>query len=187
LVLEIIAVLASIGATIGFGGLADSSPGPSREGLALAILVQSIVFVVLRANFAWRRSRDAGDLKWVLGSYIVFSAIFAILQAATFLVYRFGGDNSNLGLNMLGLAITVLWLRILLAKPVGGDWDAAAFAEQVAAELRGPQGKAERPSASAPPTPTGRPSRPSSPSAVAASRPRPASGRGGGFGKRGLA
>lgn len=164
LVAEIAAALLCIWATIGFEGLATSPPGPSREGLALTILVMSLPFVIVRANFAWRRSRDAGGLGWVLGGYIVFSAIFAILQAGTFLVYEFGSGNSNLGLNLLGLAITGLWFRILLAAPVGGNWDASAFAEQVAAGLRSP---AEKPGP--------------------ASRPRSPEGRPGGFGKRGLA
>ncbi|MBX3567271.1 MAG: hypothetical protein KF914_04390 [Rhizobiaceae bacterium] len=171
LVAEVAAIFLCIAATTGLGGLAESAPGPSRQGLALAILLMSFVFVAVRGNLAWRRSADAGGLRWVLGSYIVFSAIFAVLQAATFLVYKFGGDNSNLGLNLLGLAITGLWFRILLAPPVGNGWDADAFSQEVEASLRAKK--------DAPSSPPRRP-------APAPPRPQTSAGRPAGFGKRGL-
>ena len=179
LVAEIAGVLLCIGVTIGFHELANSSPGPAREGLALAILILSLLFVAIRGNIAWRRSREAGCLKWTLGGYIAFSAIFAVLQAGTFLVYTFGGDNSNIGLNMLGLAITGLWFRILLARPAGGDWHASAFADQVADELQREPAPAAPPARAAHPKPSALPA-----SAGAGQRLSP--GRGGRFGRRGL-
>ncbi|MER8608819.1 hypothetical protein NKH48_35080 [Mesorhizobium sp. M1233] len=106
--------------TIGIEGLANSKPGPSREGLAAAVLVASLVIVLLRANFAWRRSRDAQGSGWILWSYIVFSTLFAILQAGTVLVVKFDGEDSHSGLNLLGLALVGLWAVILAGKPAGG-------------------------------------------------------------------
>jgi hypothetical protein len=130
LVAEIVSTILCIAGTMGISGLAESRPGPSREGLALAVLLASIGIVVVRSNFAWRRSRDANGSRWILWGYVIFSAIFALLQAGTLLVYDFdGGDNSNLGLNMLGLAIFGLWVQILFAKPAGGgSRDPGAYA-----------------------------------------------------------
>src|SRR4029079_3920550 len=102
---EAFAALICIASTIGIKSLANSPPGPSREPLALAILVVSIFFLLARSNIAWRRSRDAEGSKWILGMYVVFSAFFVLLQSATFLTYDFNGDNSNLGLNLLGLVL----------------------------------------------------------------------------------
>ena len=95
-----------------------------------------MILLLARSNIAWRRSRDAEGSKWILGMYIVFSAFFALLQSATFLIYDFNGDNSNLGLNLLGLVLIGLWFRILLAPSTGGSWDAGGFAAKVDAEVK---------------------------------------------------
>ena len=168
--------------TTGIKGLADSPPGSSREPLALAILVVSVVLLLARSNIAWRRSRDAEGSKWILGMYVVFSAFFALLQAATFLVYDFNGDNSNFGLNLLGLVIIGLWFRILLAPSSGASWDAGSFAATVDAEVKARRAGTDDHMASA--TPSQAPATlASAPAARTVARDR----RGGGFGKRGLA
>ncbi|TKB63998.1 MAG: hypothetical protein E5W81_19955, partial [Mesorhizobium sp.] len=77
LVAEIVTFVVCVLSTIGIEGLANSKPGPPREGLAAAVLVASLVIVLFRANFAWRRSRDAQGSGWIVWSYIVFSTLFA--------------------------------------------------------------------------------------------------------------
>src|SRR3954468_17010028 len=114
-VAEAFADVLCIMGTLGIQGLAESSPGSSREPLALLVLVVSIVFLLARSNNALRRSRDAQGSKWILVMYIVFSTFFALLQSATFLVYDFNGDNSNAGLNLLNLAIIGLWATLFIA------------------------------------------------------------------------
>ena len=181
LVAEAIATVLCIMGTMGIRGLAESQPGPSREPLALAILIVSVVLLLARSNIAWRRSRDAEGSKWILGMYVVFSAFFALLQAATFLLYDFNGDNSNVGLNLLGLVIIGLWFRILLAPSTGGSWDSGSFAANVDAEVRARAGT-DGHLASAPPS-QARAALPSAPAARTVAGDR----RGGGFGRRGLA
>jgi hypothetical protein len=182
LVAEAMAAVLCIMGTMGIKGLADSRPGSSREPLALAILVVSIVFLLARSNIAWRRSRDAQGSKWILGMYVVFSAIFALLQAATFLTYNFDGDNSNFGLNLLGLVLIVLWSRLLLAPSNGGSWDPGSLAELVDAEVRARQASTDDHMTSATPS-QGSAILPSAPAGRAVAGDR----RGGSFGKRGLA
>src|SRR6516165_9783084 len=181
LVAEAIAVVLCIMGTTGIKGLADSRPGSSREPLALAILVVSMVFVSARSNIAWRRSRDAQGPKWILAMYVVFSAIFALLEAATFLIYKFDGDNSNFGLNLLGLVLIALWFRLLLAPSSGGSWDRGSFAELVDAEVRARQASTDDPMT---------PATPSQASAIPRSAPAgrvvAEDRRGGSFGRRGL-
>jgi hypothetical protein len=172
---EAIAVVFCIMGTTGLKGLADSHPGSSREPLALAILVVSVVILLARSNIAWRRSRDAEGSTWILGMYVVFSAFFALLQAATFLVYDFNGDNSNVGLNLLGIVIIGLWFRILLAPSSGASWDAGSFAAKVDAEVRARGAGGDDRMAAATPA--------QAPATRTIARDR----RGGGFGKRGLA
>ncbi|MES0096966.1 hypothetical protein [Mesorhizobium sp. M0019] len=48
LVAEIVTFVLCVVLTIGIEGLANSKPGPSREGLAAAVLVASLVIVLLR-------------------------------------------------------------------------------------------------------------------------------------------
>lgn len=136
LVAEAIATIVCISLTTGIKELAESPPGPSRQPLALAILIVSIVLLLARSNLAWRRTRDADGSKWILWPYIVFSAFFALLQSATFLVYDFNGGTSNIGLNLLGLVLIGLWVRLLVARPAGNTWDADGFAATVDAEVR---------------------------------------------------
>ncbi|TPO02003.1 hypothetical protein FJ987_29350, partial [Mesorhizobium sp. CU2] len=90
--------------------------------MAGAVLVFSLIFVALRGNIAWRRSRDANGKRWIVWGYIVLSGFFALLQAGTLLVINFGDPESVPGgLNLLGLSIFGLWCTILWAKPVVGS------------------------------------------------------------------
>ena len=178
--LEVVAALVCIAGTIGFEGLVNSKPGPGREELAMAILVASMAIVLLRANFAWRRNRDAQGSKFILWSYIAFSALFAFLQACTVLVYNFASDDSNFGLNLMGFGLLGFWIRILVAKPAGMDINELTSVFDFEGAV--PAG-AGRMSGSAAPS-TARAAAPaprSAPSAQPMGRPRPA-----GFGKRGL-
>jgi len=43
-----------------------------------------MVFVAARTNITWRRRNDAGLSKWLVVPYIVFVALFAVLQARRF-------------------------------------------------------------------------------------------------------
>ncbi|WP_320278959.1 hypothetical protein [Mesorhizobium captivum] len=178
---EAVAIVLCIAVTIGFAGLINSMPGPSRQGLAGAALIVSLIFVVLRGNIAWRRSRDANGPKWILWAYIVFSAIYAFLEAGTLLVIDFGNpESAPSGLNLLGLSLFGLWATILWAKPVAGsdidvltsvfDFDGSVpptVADRTAAAASAPRSAAPAARPSPAPQPFG--------------RPRPA-----GFGKRGL-
>ena len=120
--LEAMAALVCIVGTMGFEGFINSAPGPSRQGMAGAVLVVSLLAVVMRGNIAWRRSRDANGKGWILWSYIVFCAIYAFLQAGTLLVIDFNNPESTpSGLNLLALSIFGLWCTILVAKPVAGS------------------------------------------------------------------
>ncbi|UVK37239.1 hypothetical protein LHFGNBLO_004245 [Mesorhizobium sp. AR10] len=189
LVAEIVTVVLCIAWTIGFEGLMNSRPGPGREGLATAILVTSLMLVLFRGNFAWRRSRDAQGSMWILWGYIVFSAIFAVLQAGTMLVYDFGAEDFNSGLNLLGFALLGLWVTLLMAKPAGVDIEelvsvfdfdepAAPLGSMKSKMYSSPAGTTSQASASA----TGMAPAPSRPTIPGNGRPRPS-----GFGKRGLA
>ncbi|MET3595735.1 uncharacterized membrane protein YhaH (DUF805 family) [Mesorhizobium shonense] len=178
---EAVAIMLCIAVTIGFAGLINSMPGSSRQGLAGAALIVSLIFVVLRGNIAWRRSRDANGPKWTLWAYIVFSAIYAFLQAGTLLVIDFGNpESAPSGLNLLGLSLFGLWATILWAKPVAGsdideltsvfDFDGSVLptaTDRTAAAASAPHSAAPAARPSPAPQPFG--------------RPRPA-----GFGKRGL-
>ncbi|MER8638568.1 hypothetical protein [Mesorhizobium sp. M1365] len=195
LVAEIVTFVLCVVGTVGFEGLANSKPGPSREGLAAAVLVTSLVIVLFRANFAWRRSRDAQGSGWILWSYIVFSTLFAILQAGTVLVVKFDGEDSHSGLNLLGLALVGLWAVILAGKQAGGgsadmasslsfdDFDPPGPLRGTAAlhsaSATGATALAAAYATRAAPVPSNHPA--SQPASPANGRPRP-----GGFGKRGL-
>ncbi|QPC93433.1 hypothetical protein [Mesorhizobium sp. INR15] len=191
LVVEIVAIVLCIAGTIGFMGLVNSKPGSSREGMAAAILLASLVLVLLRGNIAWRRSRDARGSRWILWSYIVFSALYAVLQAGTILVIDFNNpDRLSGGLNLLGFSILGLWVTLLVAKPAGvdikeltsvfdfDDHDAPALSAMkqkvYASPAAGASAQVFAPLSRAAPAP----SRPAIPGN---GRPRP-----GGFGKRGL-
>lgn len=181
---EGIAIVLCIAVTIGFTGLINSSPGPSRQGMAGVVLIVSLVFVALRGNFAWRRSRDAAGPAWILWSYIVFSAIYAFLQAGVIMTIDLHRpEHVPGGMNLLGLAIFGLWVVILWAKPVAGsdineltsvfDFDGTVPSSPRAG--RAATGAvASAPRATAPATR-------STPAIQSFGRPRPA-----GFGKRGL-
>ncbi len=181
---EAVAIVLCIAVTIGFAGLINSMPGPSRQGLAGAALVVSLIFVALRGNIAWRRSQDANGHKWILWSYIVFSGIYAFLQAGTLLVIDFGNPESAPGgLNLLGLAIFGLWCTILWAKPVAGSRNINEltavfdFEGSLPAPARGLKAAATS-AAPAEPRATAQTARPAP---QPFGRPRPA-----GFGKRGV-
>ena len=124
---ELIAVALCVAATMGFGGFVHSKPGPSREGLALASFVVMMAFVVVRTNITWRRRDDADLSKWLVVPYIVFVALFAVLQAATLLIYDFKTGNTNSGLSILSIALFALWFRICFASPKGRPFDPDAF------------------------------------------------------------
>ena len=172
LVVEITLVVGCIFATMGLAGLANSKPGSSREGLALAIFIVTMITAIARSNIAWRRSRDANLPKWMPGGYIVFSICFAVLQALTVLVYKFDGDNSNFGLSLLGFAILGLWGTLQGAATAAGGPDPDAFVQGQGPASLNP-GAGERPAA---------PQSPSRARPMHAGNAGPARG----FGKRGL-
>jgi len=180
--LEAMAALVCIVGTMGFEGFINSAPGPSRQGMAGAVLVVSLLAVVMRGNIAWRRSRDANGKGWILWSYIVFCAIYAFLQAGTLLVIDFNNPESTpSGLNLLALSIFGLWCTILVAKPVAGsniDELTSVFDFEGAV----PSASGRMANSAAPPTARAAAPAPRSvPSAQPVGRPKPA-----GFGKRGL-
>ncbi len=193
LVAEIVAMVLCIAGTVGFEGLMDSKPGPGREGLATAVLVISLVVALFRGNFAWRRSRDAQGSTWILWSYIVFSAFYAVLQAGTVLIVDFDNpDEVSGGLNLLGLGLFGFWIAILVAKPAGGDLTELTSVFDFddlgpAAPLGATKSKSYSPPAAGV---AARPSALATRAATAPARPSfPGKGgaRPGGFGKRGLA
>src|ERR1700687_4564671 len=124
---ELTAVALCVAATMGCDGFVHSKPRPSREGLALASFVVMMVFVVARTNITWRRRNDADLSKWLVVPYIVFVALFAVLQAATLLIYDFKTGNTNIGLGILSTALFACWFRICLASPKGGPFDPDSF------------------------------------------------------------
>jgi len=124
---ELIGVALCFAATMGFDGFAVSKPGPSRESLALASFVVLMVFVVARTNITWRRRNDADLSKWLVVPYIVFVALFAVLQALTLLIYDFKTGNTNIGLVILSITLFALWFRICLASPKGRPFDPDSF------------------------------------------------------------
>ena len=180
--LEALAALVCIVGTMGFEGFVNSTPGPSRQGMAGAVLVVSLLAVVMRGNIAWRRSRDANGKGWILWSYIVFCAIYAFLQAGTLLVIDFNNPESTSGgLNLLALSIFGLWCTILVAKPVAGsniDELTSVFDfEGAVPSAGGRMATSAAPSTARAAAPVTRPV----PSVQPMGRPKPA-----GFGKRGL-
>jgi len=183
LVEAVAAVLCIVG-TIGFEGLINSPPGPSRQGMAGAVLVVSLLAVVMRGNIAWRRSRDANGKPWILWSYIVFCAIYAFLQAGTLLVIDFNNPESTSGgLNLLALSIFGLWCTILVAKPVAGiDIDELTSVFDFEGAVPASSGSSRMSGGAAPSTVrAAAPATRSVPSVQPMGRPKPA-----GFGKRGL-
>lgn len=180
--LEAMAALVCIVGTMGFEGFVNSAPGPSRQGMAGAVLIVSLLAVVMRGNIAWRRSRDANGKGWILWSYIVFCAIYAFLQAGTLLVIDFNNPESTpSGLNLLALSIFGLWCTILVAKPVAGsniDELTSVFDfEGAVPSASGRMANSAAPSTARAASPATR----SVPSVQPVGRPKPA-----GFGKRGL-
>ncbi|MGX9143846.1 hypothetical protein [Mesorhizobium sp. 128a] len=180
--LEGMLALVCIVGTMGLEGFINSAPGPSRQGMAGAVLVVSLLAVVMRGNFAWRRSRDANGKAWILWSYIVFCAIYAFLQAGTLLAIDFNNpENTSGGLNLLALSIFGLWCTILVAKPVAGsniDELTSVFDfEGAVPSAGGRMATSAAPSTARAAAPATR----SVPSVQPMGRPKPA-----GFGKRGL-
>ena len=128
LIAELIAVALCVAGTMGFDGFVHSKPGPSRESLALASFVVMMVFAVARMIITWRRRDDADDLsKWLVVPYMVFVALFAVLQAATLLIYDFKTGNTNIGLGILSIALFAWWFRICFASPKGRPFDPDSF------------------------------------------------------------
>ncbi|WP_278161072.1 hypothetical protein [Mesorhizobium sp. WSM4976] len=121
-VAETVVIVVCIVSTIGFQGLINSGPGPARQGMAGAVLIASLIFVVLRGNLASRRTRDANGRRWILWAYVALSTVYALLQAGVLLVVKFDDPESIPGgLNLLGLSIFGLWCAILWAKSVAGS------------------------------------------------------------------
>ena len=181
---ELVVMIACIAVTIGFEGLINSAPGSSRQGMAGAVLVFSLIFVALRGNIAWRRSRDANGKRWIVWGYIVLSGFYAVLQAGTLLVINFGDPESVPGgLNLLGLSIFGLWCTILWAKPVAGsNVDDLISTFDFDGPLPASSGSSRMAASAVAPTPRAAASAPRVPPAPQPfGRPRPA-----GFGKRGL-
>jgi hypothetical protein len=124
---EAIAVAFCVAATMGLDGFARSKPGPSREGLALASFAVMMVFALARMNITWRRGYDADLSKWFVVPYMVFLALFAVLQAATLLLYDFNAGNTNIGLNILSIALFALWCRLCFASSKERPFDPDSF------------------------------------------------------------
>ncbi|MBZ9864169.1 hypothetical protein LB515_02155 [Mesorhizobium sp. CA15] len=176
-------IVICIVSTIGFEGLLNSGPSPSRQGMAGAVLIASLIFVALRGNIASRRTRDANGRRWILWAYIALSAVYALLQAGVLLVVKFGDPESIPGgLNLLGFSVFGLWCTIWWAKPVAGsnideltdvfDFDGPLPASTRAARAAVPAAPRAAVGASAALIP---------PAPQPFGRPRPA-----GFGKRGI-
>ncbi|MDX8460309.1 hypothetical protein [Mesorhizobium humile] len=183
-VAETVVILICIVGTIGFEGLLNSAPGPSRQGMAGAVLVTSLIFVALRGNIASRRTRDANGRRWILWAYIALSAVYALLQAGVLLVVKFGDPQSIPGgLNLLAFSIFGLWCTILWAKPVAGsNIDELTDVFDFDGPLPAPARAGRTVTASVPATP--RPAASAArvpPAPQPFGRPRPA-----GFGKRGI-
>jgi hypothetical protein len=120
-VFEILLVALAMSMTMGIFAFTASKPGPGREMLVTAVLAVLVMFVIIRGNLAWRRTRDAQGPKWILVTYIVLSLLFALLQCGLMLVYDFGDpESSESGLGMAGLGITALWWVIMMAKSAPG-------------------------------------------------------------------
>lgn len=134
--------------TIGGEAFLHSAPGPSRNSLAGACLIVLLVFAALRANLALRRGADACLSKWILVPYIIFTALHAVLQAATVLTHKFDGENNNVGLGLLWLCLAGIWSVICFAKPEARSFDPAAFLRKEG-HVRGPW-DIERPPAAIP-------------------------------------
>lgn len=126
-VAEAIAVIICIALTMGGEAFVNSQPGPSRQSLAAACLIVLLVFAALRANLAWRRGDDASLSKWILAPYIIFTVLFAVLQAATILMHKFGAENSNTGLGLMSLCLMGIWCAICFAKPKTRLFDPDSF------------------------------------------------------------
>jgi hypothetical protein len=183
-VAETVVILICIVGTIGIEGLLNSAPGPSRQGMAGAVLVASLIFVALRGNIASRRTRDANGRRWILWAYIALSAVYALLQAGVLLVVKFGDPQSIPGgLNLLAFSIFGLWCTILWAKPVAGsNIDELTDVFDFDGPLPAPARAGRTVTASVPATP--RPAASAArvpPAPQPFGRPRPA-----GFGKRGI-
>ncbi|TPI83269.1 hypothetical protein [Mesorhizobium sp. B2-8-9] len=182
-VAETAVIVICIVSTIGFEGLLNSGPGSSRQGMAGAVLIASLIFVALRGNIASRRTRDANGRRWILWAYIALSAVYALLQAGVLLVVKFDDPESIPGgLNLLGFSVFGLWCTIWWAKPVAGsnideltdffDFDGPLPASTRAARAAVPAAPRAAVGASAALIP---------PAPQPFGRPRPA-----GFGKRGI-
>ena len=178
-IVEAAAMVVCIAATTGFDGLVHSRPGPSREGLALVTLVVAMLFVAVRTNITWRRKKDADLSKWLIVPYLVFLALFAVLQAGVLWTHDFNaGSSSGDRFGLLSIALFGLWFRICLASPVKQTFDPDAF---LAAEGYGAPPSGRFRPAAAPNVPAG-PSMRSAPATVSARGHGNASHTG--FGKR---
>jgi len=144
--IELIAVIAAVAATIGLEGFVNSQPGSSRLGMAGACLVVLGLFAAVRANLAWRRGKDAAISKWTLVPYIILTGFAAVLQAGALMVDKFGAaGNHSAGSGLVSLSLLAIWGVICAAKPKGGSFDPDAFLD--AEGFGGPWGGGARASA----------------------------------------
>jgi hypothetical protein len=86
-----------------------------------------MVFAVARMNITWRRRYDADLSKWLVVPYMVFLVLFAVLQAATLLIYDFKTGNSNIGFNILSIALFAVWFRLCFASSKERSFDPDSF------------------------------------------------------------
>jgi uncharacterized membrane protein YhaH (DUF805 family) len=133
-VLEASFVLSYITLVMGFPAFAESKPGHSREGIALAVLIIGILFSVARANIAIRRNRDRNGKTSFIWGYNILLFLVSMFTASEFLFRTFGSDSDgNSGLYILGLVSFSLWVRLVISgseSTSGVEGEIAAMAKK---------------------------------------------------------
>jgi uncharacterized membrane protein YhaH (DUF805 family) len=100
-----------------------STPALGREGFSLAILISLLVFTVIRSNWAWRRTRDAGSSFWVMGLYITFITFGAFVGYYEMLTIVTAKPESKQYVLILGVVELILWVLLLLPESVSTSDD----------------------------------------------------------------
>uniref|UniRef100_Q07J91 DUF805 domain-containing protein n=1 Tax=Rhodopseudomonas palustris (strain BisA53) TaxID=316055 RepID=Q07J91_RHOP5 len=125
---ELLAVILVIAATMGLEEFVNSQPGAPRAFMGGVCLMVLLAFAALRANITWRRGNDAALSKWMIVPYLVLTAFYAVLQAGALMASKFGaGGDSNAGLGILSLSLLALWSVICVAKSKSTTFDPDAF------------------------------------------------------------
>jgi uncharacterized membrane protein YhaH (DUF805 family) len=93
-----------------------SMPALGGEGFSLAILISLLVFTVIRSNWAWRRTRDAGSSFWVMGLYIAFLTFGAFVGYYEMLTIETAKPASKHYVLILGIVELILWVLLLLPE-----------------------------------------------------------------------